>query len=445
MQLFSSIYGMLPSAKKYLIEGGFSRTAAAYALIGLFLAGVVGIQLVSRFLHQYIPSHVVDCDHNHEEAEGKESDADSHSSDGHGNGHYTAYEDTPLLEREDSIDKPHYHTHPHPRNRERSVPNSSNHLLVPSVSRRPSLHSSLHSRLTQRVSTFVTGGKASCDEGGPCHGYSDPCGQECYKIMSSPTRSSNRRSFSMPWSQSRTFSSSSKPPLHGVDEENGHDHTHHSSRGQPDGHASADNRGRQDLRHKPSHGSSFSGTNRAASQSHSSSATPHDHSTGHHHHVPTNAFLSIGLQTSIAIALHKLPEGFITYATNHANPKLGFTVFMALFIHNITEGFAMALPLYLALGSRLKAIFWSSLLGGLSQPLGAGVAAIWFCLAGHTDMAPGERVYGCMFAVTAGIMASVALQLYSESLALTHNRTICTTFAFVGIGILGLSFALTAD
>lgn len=164
----------------------------------------------------------------------------------------------------------------------------------------------------------------------------------------------------------------------------------------------------------------------------------------HHHHVPKNAFLSIGLQTSIAIALHKLPEGFITYATNHANPKLGFSVFLALFIHNITEGFAMALPLYLAINSRWKAMFWSSLLGGFSQPLGAGVAALWFKLAGSGNMAPGEGVYGGMFAVTAGIMASVALQLFSESLDLTHSRGLCMIFAFVGMGILGISSALTA-
>ena len=177
----------------------------------------------------------------------------------------------------------------------------------------------------------------------------------------------------------------------------------------------------------------------------SGTIAPNDPSQAHHHHVPSNAFLSIGLQTSIAIALHKLPEGFITYATNHANPKLGFAVFIALFIHNITEGFAMALPLYLALGSRWKAMFWSSLLGGISQPMGAGVAALWFKLAGKGNMAPDERVYGGMFAVTAGIMASVALQLFSESLGLTHNRNVCIAFAFVGMGILGVSFALTAD
>jgi ZIP family zinc transporter len=161
--------------------------------------------------------------------------------------------------------------------------------------------------------------------------------------------------------------------------------------------------------------------------------------------VPTNAFLSIGLQTSIAIALHKAPEGFITYATNHANPTLGFAVFMALFIHNITEGFAMSLPLYLALGSRARAIVWSSFLGGVSQPIGAGVAALWFKLASKSQLGPpSEGAYGCMFAVTSGVMTSVALSLFSESLQLSHNKTTCIVFAFVGMGILGVSFALTA-
>jgi ZIP family zinc transporter len=164
----------------------------------------------------------------------------------------------------------------------------------------------------------------------------------------------------------------------------------------------------------------------------------------HHHHVAENAFMSIGLQTSIAIALHKLPEGFITYATNHANPSLGFSVFMALFIHNITEGFAMALPLFLALGSRFRAMMWASLLGGISQPLGAGIAAFWFAVAGNEGHNPGEGVYGCMFAVTAGIMASVALQLFVEGLTLNHNRNWCIAFAFIGMAIMGTSGALTS-
>jgi ZIP family zinc transporter len=154
--------------------------------------------------------------------------------------------------------------------------------------------------------------------------------------------------------------------------------------------------------------------------------------------------MSTGLQTSIAIALHKLPEGFITYATNHANPSLGASVFFAIFLHNITEGFVMALPLYLALHSRTKALLWSSALGGLSQPLGAGIAAAWFKIAGSNGSQPGSTGYGCLFGVTSGIMTSVALHLFSEGLSLNHSKNLCIGFGFLGIVIIGIGNALTS-
>lgn len=103
----------------------------------------------------------------------------------------------------------------------------------------------------------------------------------------------------------------------------------------------------------------------------------------------------------------------------------------------------MALPLYLAINSRVKAMAISFVLGGLSQPIGAGVAAVWFKLAGDGDWAPSEGVYGAMFAVTAGIMASVALSLFSEALDLTHSRNLCMVGAFCGMGVLGVSSALS--
>ncbi|TKA80986.1 hypothetical protein B0A49_01046 [Cryomyces minteri] len=302
VMLFSSLYSMLPSAKSALEKGGLSPKEAAWTLVGCFLAGVIGIQIVSRVLHAFMPSHTNEA--------------------------------TPLLQDISEEDS---------------------------------------SRLPEQARNYLASGLLSHD---PPNDHETGLPRPCH---STPTTLDGASS------PSKTRVSSSSPPSHEA----------------------------------PQGGQ-------------------------HHHHVPTNAFLSIGLQTSIAIALHKLPEGFITYATNHANPSLGFAVFLALFIHNITEGFAMALPLYLAIGSRPRAMFWSSLLGGFSQPCGAAVAALWFRLAGSSGSAPGEEVYGAMFAVTAGIMASVALQLFSESLDLTHNRGLCMGFAFVGMGVLGVSSALTA-
>lgn len=119
---------------------------------------------------------------------------------------------------------------------------------------------------------------------------------------------------------------------------------------------------------------------------------------------------------------------------------------MALAIHNITEGFALALPIYLATKSRWRALLYASVLGGLSQPLGAAIAAVWLNLAerGKGDYAPSQGVYGGLFAATAGILATVALNLLSQSFELCHNKGLCMFFVFVGMGVLGVSSALTS-
>lgn len=448
---------MLPSAQKYLIRGGLSPNAAGYATIGCFLAGVVGIQFISRLLHHYIPSHVVDCDHSHNGDEGDEgAQDDNHHHDGYTHKHNDhVAEDTPLLSNGNTDFKDGLKRNPRFATTETAQRPGAPLLVTPEL-RRPTMKS----RLTSRVSTFVSGAKSACDEGGPCYGYSEPCGQECCKAVSrsptrAPTRAFGRFSMSGPARQPTLLRTVTTPNYRADIEGGARIASRPTLPMRPAMPASPEStqalfRGREGNRVRESshlgdeivaEDNDYESHERSSSIG-SASDTANDPS--HHHHVPTNAFLAIGLQTSLAIALHKLPEGFITYATNHANPKLGFTVFMALFIHNITEGFAMALPLYLAINSRWKAMFWSSLLGGVSQPLGAGVAALWFKIAGRGDAAPGDSVYGCMFAITAGIMASVALQLFSESLSLTHNRNLCTAFAFIGMGILGFSFALTA-
>jgi len=452
-QLFSALYSMLPSAKDYLVDGGLSSGTSAYVIIGCFIGGVIGIQLISRVLHHFIPSHVVDCDHTHEGHDGKDSeeeelgnqqraqDGDARTKNG------SSSEDTPLLSRADLSSK----FDDHPRSASASEGIDSKASIIPDTapsSRRPNLQT--------RLTGLVKGRKASCIQDGPCHGYSDPCAQECFRAINrSPTRHSTRaphmgyrRGPGLLRTTTAPHSMAKGAPLDDLCQADGQQFSNPTKMSEDLAPTISRGRsGHQRSNGAPLHSSaSHSSYDPESHREHKHGGNPpNDPSQSHHHHVPTNAFLSIGLQTSIAIALHKLPEGFITYATNHANPKLGFSVFMALFIHNITEGFAMALPLYLAINSRWKAIFWSSLLGGVSQPLGAGIAALWFKAAGSGANAPGETVYGCMFAITAGIMASVALQLFSESLTMTHNRNLCIGFAFLGMAILGFSFALTAS
>ncbi|KAL8707555.1 MAG: hypothetical protein Q9220_007447 [cf. Caloplaca sp. 1 TL-2023] len=393
-------------------------------------------------MHHFIPSHVVDCDHAHDDDKPATAGdvAHSHQEGFVPKGDRCLDEQSPLLTKSDPQLRP--------QGTQRSMSATADEVRrcnaparAASWGQRPSLQ--------KRVSKLVSGGKLACDGDGKCYGYSDPCAQECLKAMSrhSPTAQARpplstvsqpnlMRNATAPYSQAtHTYLDDLNEEEYSISV-NPYTVRTSKTRSEPTTQSPSDQAFSQapDLESHSKRSSSFV----------SSEQSDDTQQQQHHHHVHTNAFLSIGLQTSIAIALHKLPEGFITYATNHANPKLGFAVFMALFIHNITEGFAMALPLYLAIGSRWKSMFWSSLLGGASQPFGAGVAAIWFKVAGSSDQAPGETVYGCMFAITAGIMASVALQLFSESLALNHNRNLCLTFAFIGMGVLGVSFALTA-
>lgn len=248
--------------------------------------------------------------------------------------------------------------------------------------------------------------KRKCDDTARCLGVSQACGQECSRIVQE---------------QPDTRKGIPEEDPHGTHEVHGsahHEHVHHH-----DDH---------DLE-----------------AAHSANHDDIDQKR-HHHHVPHNPFLSLGVQTSLAISLHKLPEGFITFAANHANPSLGLSVFMSLFIHNICEGLAMALPLYLALQSRFRAMIWACILGGLSQPLGALIAAMWFA---HSETVGGQHqddsaegkaalVYGALFSVTSGIMTYVGLQLYTEATSLSHNSAICVRFAVAGMCILGLGQAL---
>ncbi|KAF2215180.1 hypothetical protein CERZMDRAFT_35808 [Cercospora zeae-maydis SCOH1-5] len=405
VMLFSALYNMLPSAKASLMKGGSSPKEASWILIACFAGGVIGIQLVSRLMHHFVPHNVVDCEHEHED-----EDEEAH--------------------KEGSVG-PNHREHGHQHDQHAS-----------SLSKPPTLQS----RITSSVSKLTSGKASECECDGPCYGYSDPCQDNCFKTVAAAgglkvpkTRAGSNRPAVI---KSATVTEST-PLLHGIAEE---------PLERPQTRARAEGAAHSEHHHHCSDGPSDARSTAIAVEdndlhtTHSHTISPVDETLPehHHHHVPTNAFLNIGLQTSIAIALHKLPEGFITYATNHANPNLGVSVFLALFMHNITEGFAMALPLYLAINNRFKAMVISFVLGGLSQPLGAGLAAVWFKLAGKGNWALSESGYGAMFAITAGIMTSVGLQLFAESLDLTHSKHLCFIGAFAGMCILGASSALTA-
>ena len=361
---------------------------ASWILISCFVLGGIGIQAFSRILHHYIPSHVVDCDHAHVEDEVQKS----------GNGSLS-HRPRPVRVRtnkarlpswqQESVDAPSQISDEPGRCSkgtcdtvgQRSHPTLDSEGLGDLV-RRPSMQAQLSAKVLKMVSTT----ESQCSQGSKCRGFSGICSPECLKSIRDRI-GSHLHDMDLTHSVAASMSGENQPLLQGSKKRgrNSDSGNYHSEDER------YDNDNSQSASQEPQHHHDINQI------THSPVTSDRDH----HHHVPDNAFLSVGLQTSLAIALHKLPEGFITYATNHANPKLGFSVFLAIFVHNITEGFAMALPLYLAIKSRPKAILWSALLGGVSQPLGAGIAALWFFLSRNGAQGnEGEGVYGVLFAIT---------------------------------------------
>lgn len=159
------------------------------------------------------------------------------------------------------------------------------------------------------------------------------------------------------------------------------------------------------------------------------------------HHVemhtldPTDKLKRLGLFTALTLAIHNFPEGLATFMAALQNSSLGISVAVAVAIHNIPEGVSVALPVYHATNSRLKAFSYSAL-SGLAEPAGALVGFFLLRAVLH------EALFGVMFALVAGIMVYIALD---ELLPTAHeygegHRVIWGVIA--GMAVMALSLLI---
>ncbi|CAG8443375.1 8312_t:CDS:10 [Ambispora gerdemannii] len=159
------------------------------------------------------------------------------------------------------------------------------------------------------------------------------------------------------------------------------------------------------------------------------------HGHGHNHHFP-----HFSKQKDL-----EENKGLITFITSQASPTLGFALFLAIAVHNISEGVTIALPLYVATNSRIKSFLYASLLGGLSQPFGAfiGWAFIHESYLEHWDV---NAMYSGVFACVSGLMSVIAIQgMLPQAIKNdTSDGTLVNVFFFLGVLAMGLSSALFA-
>lgn len=109
----------------------------------------------------------------------------------------------------------------------------------------------------------------------------------------------------------------------------------------------------------------------------------------------------IGILSMIAIILHNIPEGIVTFIVSNKNIMLGVSICIAIALHNIPEGISIAIPIYYSTKSKKKAFLYT-LIASLSEPIGAILTGL-FLINYINDM-----ILGLLFAFIAGIMIQIS-------------------------------------
>ncbi len=123
----------------------------------------------------------------------------------------------------------------------------------------------------------------------------------------------------------------------------------------------------------------------------------------------SNNLYRVGVLSMIALMLHNLPEGILTFISSMVDIKLGLKFGIAIMLHNIPEGIAIAVPIYYATKSKKKAIK-GTFISGLSEPLGALIA--WIFLSRFLN----NFIISLVLLFVAGLMISVSVNdIYSEA------------------------------
>ncbi|CAI5483431.1 unnamed protein product [Closterium sp. Yama58-4] len=169
--------------------------------------------------------------------------------------------------------------------------------------------------------------------------------------------------------------------------------------------------------------------------------------------------LRLGISLAVAIALHNIPEGlavalpiyfgtcslfsgpyapltrFSSYSLQGL--RVGISLAVAIALHNIPEGLAVALPIYFGTRSRWAA-FRAAALSGAAEPLGVVFVALFFPALLAPDLIEG------LLAGVGGIMAFLVLH---EMLPLAfeyagHRRAVQAMF--LGMAVMSANLHLLA-
>lgn len=138
-----------------------------------------------------------------------------------------------------------------------------------------------------------------------------------------------------------------------------------------------------------------------------------------------NKLHKLGITNMIALTLHNIPEGILTFSTATINPKIGINLAISIMLHNIPEGISISIPIYYSTNSKKKA--WKyTLISGFSELFGAILS--YLILYKFIN----NNLIGISSAIITGIMLYISLMELLPNSIKYYNKKISYIFFIIG-------------
>lgn len=150
-----------------------------------------------------------------------------------------------------------------------------------------------------------------------------------------------------------------------------------------------------------------------------------------------SALKKLGVMSALAIAIHNFPEGMATFIGALNDPGTGTGITFAIALHNIPEGIAVAIPIYYATRSKVKALIYATL-SGLTEPLGAAICYGLTAISG-IRISDGGLAFPLILAAVAGIMIYISLDELLPTAEKYGKHHVAIAGVVGGMAIMGVS------
>lgn len=148
-------------------------------------------------------------------------------------------------------------------------------------------------------------------------------------------------------------------------------------------------------------------------------------------------FWRSGLTTAFALVLHNIPTGIIIFVGTVNDSAVGAALAIGISLHSIPEGTSIALPLYFATGSKLKAFLITCVVA--LAPFIGGLLA--FVLTQYYEL--DDAAFGALYGFAAGMLIYISVK-HMLKMAYRYDPAdkVTTNLFFLGMAMIALALVV---